>query len=313
MASTAAVKIQAARAVSTKGPSLRCAWLRPTFAQPQHGCVVLLNTSDIETIVRNWSHMLGSVMHELSGWPKMAEQELDDESCRQLGFPEEFFTLCAEAGVSGSVTMLEVKYTVFRGVIGLACGGNLHTRRMAAKLAMSIFAHFKEPSFWKTGVLPSVEGHDAQFADLMNNRIQWHIMYYDSCDEGGDDPCDEACDEGEFVEHDVCDEDHGAKHVIAYVNSMIESEHIDAEQASQWLVSQSEKLLDAAAALSRDKPQHEGKAGAGEAQAATQRTTIVKKGKTAYGGKANCGGKGGKPRILGIKLPHTMKKSLKGR
>ena len=88
MASTAAAKIQAARAVSTKGPSLRCAWLRPTFAQPQHGCVVLLNTSDIETIVRNWSRMLGSVMHELSGWPNMAEQELDDESCRQLGFPE---------------------------------------------------------------------------------------------------------------------------------------------------------------------------------------------------------------------------------
>ena len=193
--------------------------------------------------------------------------------------------------------MLEVKDTVFRGVIGLACSGHVHTRRMAAKLAMSIFAHFKEPSFWKTGALPSVEGYDAQFAHWMNNRIQWHIMYYDSCDEGGDDPCDEACDEGEFVEHDVCDEGHGAKHVIAYVNSMIESEHI----------------VDAAAALSRDKPQHEGKAGAGEAQAATQRTTIVKKGKTAYGGKANCGGKGGKPRILGIKLPHAMKKSLKGR
>jgi hypothetical protein len=80
--------------------------------------VVLLNTSGIETIVRDWSRMLGSVMHELSGWPNMAEQELDDESCRRLGFPEEFFTLCAEAGVSGSVTMLEVKDTVFRGVIG---------------------------------------------------------------------------------------------------------------------------------------------------------------------------------------------------
>ncbi len=88
---------------------------------------------------------------------------------------------------------------------------------------------------------------------------------------------------------------------------MIGSKHIDAEQASQWLVSQSDKLLDAAAALSRDKRQHERKAGAGEAQAATQRMTIVKKGKTAYGGKANCGGKDGKPRILGTK------KSLKGR
>ncbi len=114
MASTAGAKIQAARAVSTTGPSLRCAWLRPTFAQPQHGCVVLLNTSGIETIVRDWSRMLGSVMHELSGWPNMEEQELDDESCRRLGFPEEFFTQAATSDcvVSWSPTCEAVAFSV---------------------------------------------------------------------------------------------------------------------------------------------------------------------------------------------------------